>query len=144
MPEWLDNNNILIYSTHNEVKSVITERSINILNAKIFTKITANDSKSYLPYLSKLVNQFSNTYQYSINEKPIIIFTLTETIETNHKDPKFNVNDRVRITRYKKLFSKSYTENWSREIFIIDYVLKTNFRTYKIKICTENNSRKFL
>ena len=43
------------------------------------------------------------------------------------------VNDRVRITKYKNIFSKGYTENWSREIFIINSVLKTNPWTYKIK-----------
>ena len=36
------------------------------------------------------------------------------------------VNIRVRITMYKIIFSKGYTENWSREIFIIDSVFKTN------------------
>ena len=58
---------------------------------------------------------------------------LTEKNETNLKAPKFKVNDRVRITKYKNIFSKGYTENWSREIFIIDSVLKTNPWTYKIK-----------
>ena len=43
------------------------------------------------------------------------------------------VNDRVRIMKYKNIFSNAYTENWSREIFIIDSVLKTNLWTYKIK-----------
>ena len=44
----------------------------------------------------------------------------------NPKAPKFKVNDRVRITKHKNLFSKGYTGNWSRQIFIIDSVLKTN------------------
>ena len=43
------------------------------------------------------------------------------------------MNDRDRITKYKNNFSKGYTENWSREIFIIDSVLKTNPWTYKLK-----------
>ena len=43
------------------------------------------------------------------------------------------MNDRIRITKYKNIVSKGYTENWSREIFIIDSVLKTNPWTYKIK-----------
>ena len=43
------------------------------------------------------------------------------------------MNDRIRITKYKNIVSKGYTENWSREIFIIDSVLKTNAWTYKIK-----------
>ena len=40
---------------------------------------------------------------------------LTKQIESNHQAPKFKVDDRVRIT-----------ENWSREIFVTDSVLKTN------------------
>ena len=31
------------------------------------------------------------------------------------------------------IFSKGYTENWSRKIFVIDSVLKTNPWTQKIK-----------
>ena len=58
---------------------------------------------------------------------------MTEKIETNSKDPKTKFNDRVRITKYKKIFSKGYTENCSREIFIIDSALKTNPWTYKLK-----------
>ena len=58
---------------------------------------------------------------------------LTEKTETNSKAPKFKANDKVRITKYKNIFSKGYTENWSREIFIINCVLKTNTWTYRIK-----------
>ena len=58
---------------------------------------------------------------------------MTKDIETNPKAPRFEVNDRVRITKYKNIFSKEYTENWLREIFIIDTVLKTNPWTYKLK-----------
>ena len=35
MQEWLDNNDILMYSTHNEGKSVIAERFIKTLKSKI-------------------------------------------------------------------------------------------------------------
>ena len=43
------------------------------------------------------------------------------------------MNERVRITKYKNIFSEGYTENWSREIFIIDSILKCYPWTYKIK-----------
>ena len=97
--------------------------------------MTANDSKSYLPYLNKLVDQYNNTYHHYINKKPINAdySALTEKIETNPKAPKFKVNDRVRIIIHKNIFCKGYTENLSREIFIIDSVLKTSPWTYKIK-----------
>ena len=58
---------------------------------------------------------------------------MTEKIEANFKAPKFKVNDIVKITKYKNIFSKVYTKNWSREIFIIDYILKTKPWTSNIK-----------
>ena len=85
--------------------------------------------------MNKWLNQCNNTYHQSIDKKPINVndSTFTEKIETNLKAPKFEVNDRVRITKYKDTFSKGYTENWSRERFIINSVRKTNPGTYKIK-----------
>ena len=44
------------------------------------------------------------------------------------------MNDRVRVTKYDNIFAKGYTGNWSRKIFIIDSVLKTNPWTYKLKM----------
>ena len=69
--------------------------------------MTANGSRSCLPYLNKLVDQCNNTY-HSIIKRPInaVYSALTEKIETNHKTPKFKVNDRVRMIRYKNIFCK--------------------------------------
>ena len=39
--------------------------------------------------------------------------------EINDKDLKFKVGDYVRISRYKNIFIKGYTPNWSEEIFVI-------------------------
>ena len=65
---------------------------------------------------------------------------MTEKTETNLKTPKFKVNVKVRITKYKNIFSKGYTGNWSGEIFIIDCVFKTNPWTYKIKDLNEEKT----
>ena len=55
MQEWWYNDDILMNcTTRNEGKSVITERFMKTLKAKIYKKITANDSKSYLLYLNVL------------------------------------------------------------------------------------------
>ena len=58
---------------------------------------------------------------------------LTEDTETNPKVPKFKVDDRVNISKYKNIFSKAYAKYWSREKFVIDSVMKTNPQAYKIK-----------
>ena len=39
--------------------------------------------------------------------------------ESNEKDPKFKVNDHVRISKYKNIFAKGYTSNWSEEVLRI-------------------------
>ena len=85
--EWLDNNYILMYSTCIDGKSVIAERFIKTLKAKIYKNMAANNSKSNLSYLNKLVD-------HSINKKPINTdySVSTEKIETNLKAPKFNIN----------------------------------------------------
>ena len=89
--------------------------------------MTANDSKSYLPYLNKLVYQYNNTYHHSINKNLINadFSVLTEKIETNTKARKFN--DRVRITKFKNIFCFEFF------CFCFDSFLKTNLWTYKIK-----------
>ena len=91
--------------------------------------MTANDSKpQQIASLNKLLDEYNNPCHHSIKKKRINTdcFALNANIESNPNAPKFKVNDRVRITKCKIFFSKGYTENWSREIFIIDPVLKTN------------------
>ena len=52
--------------------------------------------------------------------------------ESNKKDPKFKVDDNVRISKYKNVFSKGYIPNWSEEIFVFNKVKHTVPRTYFI------------
>ena len=42
MPKWLDDNDIIMYSTLNEDDSVFTERFMGTLDAKIYKRIAAN------------------------------------------------------------------------------------------------------
>ena len=76
MQEWLNNDNILMYSKYNQEKSVIGERFMKTLKAKIYKKVTANDSKSYLRYLNKLIDQYNNTYHHSINRNLLMLIIL--------------------------------------------------------------------
>ena len=76
-----------------------------------------------------------NTKILIILQKPVSAdySALTEKNETNSKPPKFKVNDRVRITKFKNFFKIVCSKDWSREIFIIDSVVKTYPWTCKIK-----------
>ena len=50
----------------------------------------------------------------------------------NYKDTKFKVRDNVRISKYKNLFAKGYTGNWSEEVFAIKIDKNTIPSTYII------------
>ena len=84
--------------------------------------MTANDSKSYLSYSNKLVNQYSNTYHHSINKKPINTdySSLTEKIGTIPKAPKFKV--------------KIESELLSIRIFLVNVNLKIGQEKYLLSI----------
>ena len=111
MPEWLDNNDILKYSTHNEGKSEITERFIKTLKAKIYKKMTGNDSKLYLPYLNKLVDQYNNTFLHSITKNHINADYSALTV-------KFG-----RMTKFLNLKLMIESESQSFRIFLVKVTL---------------------
>ena len=48
MQKWLDDNDIFMYSTHDEGKSVVAERLLKTLKSEIYKKMTSNENKSYL------------------------------------------------------------------------------------------------
>ena len=52
--------------------------------------------------------------------------------EVNDKDLKFKVGDLVRISKYKNIFAKGYTPNWSEEVFVISKIKNTVPWTYVI------------
>ena len=51
----------------------------------------------------------------------------------NEKDSKFKVGDRARISKFKNIFAKGYTPNWSKEIFIVYKINDIVPYTYNLK-----------
>ena len=90
--------------------------------------MTALNSPFYVDYLVKSVDEYNDIYHCSIGRKAIHTdySASPENIKTNYKAPKYKVVDRVRVTKHKNILSKGYSKNWSREIFVIGSVMKTN------------------
>ena len=98
--DFLKINNIEMYSTYNEVKSVVAERFIRTLKNKIFKNMTAISKNIYFDVLDDIVNKYNNTFHRSIKMKPVDITggSYPEYNEDfNKKDPKFKEIDHVRI-----------------------------------------------
>ena len=64
-------NNIEIYSTYNEGKSVVAERFIRTLKNKIFKHMTAISKNIYFDVLDDVVNKYNNTVHRTIKMKPM-------------------------------------------------------------------------
>ena len=122
-----------MYSIHNEGKSVAAERFIRTLKNKIYKYMTAILKNVYIDKLDDIVNEYNNTYHRTIKMKPVDVKDNTYIDfkkEVNDKDPKFKVGDHVRISKYKNIFAKGYTPNWSEEVFVIKKVKNTVPWTY--------------
>ena len=100
--KWLKDNNIEMYSTHNEGKSVVAERFIRTLKTKIYKYMTAISKNVYINKLDDIVNKYNNTYHTTIQMKPVDVKDNTYINfkeEVNDKGPKYKVGDHVRISK---------------------------------------------
>ena len=107
---WLQDNNIVMYSTHKEGKSIVAEIFVRTFKNKVYKYMTSISKHVYIDKLDDIVNEYNNTYHAAIKIKPI---------DVSDKDPKFKVGDHVRISKYKNISAKGYTPNWSEEVFVI-------------------------
>ena len=122
--KWLQDNYIVMYSTHKEGKSVVGERFIRTLKSKIYKYMTSISKNMYIDKLD-IVDEYNNTYHTTIKRKPTDVKDNTYINidkEINDKGPKFKVGDHLRISKYKSIFAKGYTPNWSEEVFVIKKV----------------------
>ena len=143
--KWFSGNDIIMYSTDNEGKSVVVERFIRTLKNKLYKHMTATGKNVYYDVLDDVVNKYNNTKHRTIKMKPIDVGDTTKSSslernnkrvyvdEHNEKDSRFKVGDRVRISKFKNIFAKGYIPNWSKEIFIVDKMNDTVPYTYNIK-----------
>ena len=140
----LNKHNITLYSTENEEKSSVVERWNRTIKNKMWKRFTAQGNTMYLDILPKILKQYNNIKHSSIKMTPTeaskkknegtVYFNLFGNLTQSSSQAKFQVGEKVRISKYKrKLFDRGYTENWSEEVFIIDKIQYTNPITYKLK-----------
>ena len=111
--KWLSDNDIIMYSTYNEGKSVVAERFIRTLKNKLYKHMTAIGKNVYYDVLDDVVNEYNSTKHSTIKMKPIDVIDNKRVYidEHNEKDSRFKVGDRVRIYKFKNIFAKGYTTN---------------------------------
>ena len=89
----------------------------------------------YINKLDDIVSEYNNTYHRTIKIKPIDVKDnayVDSKKEVDDKDPKFKVGVQIRISKYKNIFAKGYTPNWSEDLFVISKIKNTVPGTYLI------------
>ena len=133
--KWLSDNDIIMYSTYNEGESVVAKRFIRTLKNKLYKHMTSPGKNVYYDVLDDVVNKYNNTKRSTIKMKPIDVGGNKRVYidEHNEKDSRFKVGDRVRISKFKNIFSKRYTPNWSKKVFIVDKINDPVPYTYNLE-----------
>ena len=133
--KYLQDNDTVMYSTHNEGKSVVAERFIRTLKSKTYKYMTSISKNVYIDKLDDIVDEYNNIYHTTIKMQPADVKDNTHINadkKINNKDPKFKVGDHVRISKYKNIFAKGYMPNWREEVFVTKKVKNTVPWTYVI------------
>ena len=97
--------------------------------------MTSISKNVYIDKLDDIVHKYNNKKHRTIKMKPIDVKDNTYidfSKEVNDNDPTFKVRDYVRISKYKNIFAKGYTPNWSEEVFVIKKIRNTVPWTYVI------------
>lgn len=142
--KWTKTENIVVYSTYGESKSVVVERFIRTLKEMITQYFTKTNSRDWVKILPIVVQTYNNRVHRTIGmtpteaSKPENEFKIYVNVykDLNGKSVKqkvkFKVGDQVRVSRLKGNFEKGYANNFSYEVFTIGEILPTTPVTYKL------------
>ena len=134
-------NDIEIHSTHNELKPAVAEKFMRKFKNEIYKYIISVLKNVYTNNeLDDIVNKCNNRYHIAIKMKSFDIETGTYVdfdIEKDDADPKFKVDDHIRISKYKNIFAKDCIPNCSEEVTVIKKLKNTVPMKYLVTIFME-------
>ena len=125
------------WSFNDDIKAACVERFNRTLKTRMFRYFTARHTNRWVDILQSLIESYNNSIHRSIGMAPNDVNSdnvqeISERLYPEKTTPhwKFNVDDKVRISKYKNIFAKGYTQNWSDEIFSISVRYSTSPVTY--------------
>lgn len=125
------------YSTYSVKKASIVERVIRTIKNWLYKEFSFRGKYKWIDIIQDVTLKYNNTHHRTIGTKPSKVTPATKLEVFNAKKvlqkSKFRVGDFVRISKYKSVFAKGYTGNWTAEIFKIYKVSRGNPTTYLIE-----------
>ncbi len=147
MNNFLEKHNVEIYSVESEFKADVVERFNRTLKEKMWKQFTIQGNQKWFDILPKLLHDYNNNFHRTIkttptnaSEHPEKIFDFVmENNDENDRNlskkqltPKLKIGDRVRVVKYKYIFTKGFVAKWSDEIFVVSQVLPTAPPTFNL------------
>ena len=143
MLKFFENNNVKIYHTYSNLKTVVIERFNRSLRELMMKSFVKSNNTVWYNILPEQIKTYNNRYHHTIKMKPINVDKTNEkhikntvyNYDVTNKKPKYKINDLVRISlKRRELFDKP-TGNikWSEELFKIYKINKSNVITYQLK-----------
>ena len=137
---------IRYYTTINETKACVVERVIKTIKSRMFRYFTHKQTNRYIDILQEQTKSYNSTVHKSIKMSPDsvtynnqhlawennYVSILVKKDENKKLKYKFKVGDYVRVSFLKRVFDKSYQQQWSDQFFQIREQLPTNPRTYRL------------
>ena len=141
--KYLKNIGVKLYYTNSEMKASVVERFNRTLKERMWRYFTFSKDYKYIDILNDLIDSYNNTFHRSIKctpnsvkkENSSKVYLNLYGLKNNDNTIafKYNVGDHIRLAKYKRTFEKGYTNNWTREIFIINKQIINQQPTYEIK-----------
>lgn len=133
---------INMYNTYTSKKASIVERVLRTLKERLFKYFTLSGKYRWIEILPDIVNEYNNTKHSTIRMKPKdvnktnekrLLNTVYNRIKILTAPRKFSIGDIIRLSKEKHIFEKSYTPNYTAELFKVIKALNTNPPTYIIE-----------
>lgn len=129
------------YATYSVLKAPNIERWNRTLKEAMWRQFSLQGNYKWLKMLPELVKRYNDTVHRTIKMRPSEVTKrkareLLKTVYSNVKiigPSKFKVGQSVRVSKYKQLFEKGYTRNYSTEVFTVHKIRHTNPVTYILK-----------
>lgn len=147
MKKLIEKHKINHYSVYSNLKACIIERWNRTLKTSMWKEFSLRGSYKWIDIVNNLCTEYNNTLHHTIKMKPVDVNKFNEKklfhdvykIDEPHLvKTKFHVGQYVRINKYKHIFQKGYTPNWSCEIFRISKVNYTDPETYHLVDSQDN------
>ena len=138
---FLNSYSIKLYSTYSHLKASIVERFNHTLKLKMWKKFSLQGNYKWIDTLPNLLAEYNKNKHRAIGLKPKKVKKNNEAEVLQRlfngkcviDKRKFKKGDKVRISKYKHIFEKGYTPNWTTEVFTIEKVKTTYPYTYELK-----------